>query len=47
MSGRIVAAVTFENSVYIFTEWGHVYEMYRDQITNAVRFRLIHRIPEL
>ena len=45
MQGKIVAAVSYEGSVYIFTEHGYVYEMCRDH-NNLMVFRLVHRMIE-
>lgn len=47
MQGKIVAAVQFEDAVFIFTEHGFVYEMYRDRSSGQVQFRLVHRMSEL
>ena len=41
---RIVSAVNFEGEVYIFTENGGVFKMYRDRITEQVVFQRIAKL---
>lgn len=45
MEGKVVATVYYEGSVFIFTEYGYVFEMVRDPITHQVQFRSHGRLP--
>lgn len=45
MQGKIVSTVSHNGNVYVFTEFGYVYEMYTDH-TGIVLFRLIARMLE-